>query len=181
MAQPIRSKRTLAQMKEVLKEHGEKYYVMFMMGINSGLRISDILRLRVKDVRNRKEISICEKKTGKYKRFWITKPLQNCLEKYIADNAMGDDEYLIWSRKGGNRPITRVQAYRVLHEAADELGIPDIGTHTMRKTFGYWHYRQFHNLQILTVIFNHSSEAVTRRYIGITQDEINLSYKRFGL
>lgn len=180
MVQPIRDKKKIDAMKEILKARNDKYYVMFMIGINSGLRVSDILKLRVKDVKDR-DISIYEKKTGKYKQFRVTKPLRECLDEYIKEKNLKDDDYLIPSRQGDHGPITTVQAYMVLREAGEAVGLKDIGTHTMRKTFGYWHYKQFHDVAMLQRIFNHASPSVTLRYIGVTQDEINATYDQFGL
>lgn len=61
------------------------------------------------------------------------------------------------------------------------IGLEEIGTHTMRKTFGYWHYQQYKDVAILQEIFNHSSPSVTLRYIGINQDNIDKSYMNFSL
>ena len=66
---------------------------------------------------------------------------------------MNDDDYLFPSRKG-DKPITRVQAYRILNDVAEKLGIEEVGTHTLRKTFGYWHYQQYKDVAILQDIFN---------------------------
>ena len=82
---------------------------------------------------------------------------------------MNNEDYLFTSRKG-TKPITRVQAYRILNEVADKLDVAEVGTHTLRKTFGYWHYQQYKDVAILQDIFNHSSPSVTLRYIGITDD-----------
>ena len=91
-----------------------------------------------------------------------------------------DDEYLFASRKGDG-PISRVQAYRILNKAANDVGLKEIGTHTLRKTFGYHFYRANHNVAMLQQLFNHSSPAITLRYIGITQDEIAEEWERFAL
>ena len=91
-----------------------------------------------------------------------------------------DDEYLFASRKGEG-PISRVQAYRILNKAAHDVGLKEIGTHTLRKTFGYHFYRTNHNVAMLQQLFNHSSPAITLRYIGITQDEIAEEWERFAL
>lgn len=90
-------------------------------------------------------------------------------------------EYLFTSQKGNNKPITTTQAYRIIVAAGTNIGLTEIGTHTMRKTFGYWHYQQFHDIAILQEIFNHSSPSITLRYIGINQDEIDKSYYSFSL
>lgn len=101
------------------------------------------------------------------------------MEKYTKNMKTG--EYLFKSRKGENRSITTVQAYRIINEAAKRIGLEEIGTHTMRKTFGYWHYQQYKDVSILQEIFNHSSPSVTLRYIGINQDNIDKSYMNFSL
>jgi len=90
-------------------------------------------------------------------------------------------EYLFKSRKGENKAITTVQAYRIINRAAKRIKLEEIGTHTMRKTFGYWHYRQYKDTAILQEIFNHSSPSVTLLYIGINQDNIDNLYRNFSL
>lgn len=81
-----------------------------------------------------------------------------------------DDEYLFKSQKG-DKHITTTQVYRILNDAADFLGRDDIGTHTMRKTFGYHHYRRYKDIAMLQEIFNHAAPSITKRYIGIRQDK----------
>ena len=93
---------------------------------------------------------------------------------------MDDEDYLFKSRKG-NKPITRVQAYRILNDVAEKLGIEEVGTHTLRKTFGYWHYQHHKDVAILQEIFNHSAPSITLKYIGINKDMINESYKNHHL
>ena len=166
VVQPIRSKETIAQFKNILLHRSYRDYILFVIGINTGLRISDILQLKVEDVKGT-HIVITEKKTNKHKRFYINGQLRKELSKYIE--GMNDNDYLFPSRKG-DKPITRVQAYRILNDVAEKLGIDEVGTHTLRKTFGYWHYQQYKDVAILQDIFNHSSPSVTLRYIGITDD-----------
>ena len=127
--QPIRDKKKIQTMKTVLKAKDEKYYVMFLIGINVGLRISDILTLKVSDVRDRTHINIVEKKTGKTKRFLLNPQMQAELTEYIDRFNLDDDHYLIRSRKGDNQPIKRDRAYKILNEAAQEIGLGEIGTH----------------------------------------------------
>ena len=79
------------------------------------------------------------------------------------------------------RSITRIQAYRVLNEVAEQIGIDEVGTHTMRKTFGYHHYKQNKDVAILQDIFNHSAPSITLRYIGITDDIKDDTLKDFDL
>ena len=179
--QPIRSQQQIAEIKEELKKIDEKYYIMFVLGINTGLRVSDILTLKVSDIYKKRHIVIVEQKTRKNKRFLINDKLQAEVSEYIKKNALSEDKYLIQSRKGDNKPISRVQAYRVLNQAAALLGLDEIGTHTMRKTFGYWHYKQNKDVAILQEIFNHSSPSITLRYIGINDDIKDETIKGFYL
>jgi len=166
-------------MKERLLVVGGKYYLMFVIGINTGLRVSDVLNLTVGDVRGKTHVTISEKKTGKRKRFMINEKLRAEIDTYIA----GADDlfFLVKSRKGMNRPVNRCQAYKVLNDAAKSLGIAEVGTHTMRKTFGYWHYKQHKDVAILQDIFNHSSPSITLRYIGIDDDVKDSTLRDFFL
>lgn len=179
--QPIRSKKQLANMKALLKNKGDKYYIMFLVGINSGLRVSDCLNLKVADVIGREHIVITEKKTGKTKRFVLHPEIRKEIQDFVDKYKLSENTYLIKSRQGGNKPISRVRAYCVLNECATSLGLDSIGTHTMRKTFGYWYYQKTKNIEYLQYIFNHSSPSITLRYIGITQDRIDASLADFRL
>lgn len=177
--QPIRDREIISKFKAELTKTGTRDVMIFVMGINTGLRISDILALKVSDVKNKQHISIIEKKTGKAKRFLINATLKIEIDKYIE--SMEDNEYLFQSRKGNNKAITRIQAYRVLEAVADKLGLEEIGTHTLRKTFGYWHYKQHKDVAILQDIFNHSHPSITLQYIGITDDNKDDTIRDFYL
>ncbi len=177
--QPIREKEKIEQMKMELLKSGLRDYMLFVIGINTGLRISDILNLKVEDVKDNTHIVIKEKKNGKNKRFLINNSLKTELDKYI--HGMGNNEYLFQSRKGTNKSISRVQAYRVLNKAAETVGIKEIGTHTLRKTFGYWHYKVYKDVALLQALFNHSAPSVTLRYIGINQDIMDKTIEGFYL
>ncbi|AFU14430.1 Integrase [Bacillus thuringiensis MC28] len=176
--QPIRDPEQIQQIKEYLKENSERNFILFVMGINTGLRISDILKLKVGNLKG-SHISMREMKTGKQKRIQITAALRRELKWYIED--MKDYEYLIKSRQGKNRPIGRSMAYKILSTAAAEFGLDEIGTHTLRKTFGYHMYMQTKNIALLMEIFNHSSERVTLRYIGVNQDAMDKAMARFKI
>ena len=154
---------------------------MFRIGINVGLRVSDIISLKVGSIRAKAHVTIIEKKTGKTKRFLIPNSLQKEIAEFIKTNNLEDEDFLIQSRKGDNQPISRVQAYRVLNETAKQIGLDEIGTHTMRKTFGYHHYQTNKDIAILQEIFNHSAPSITLRYIGITDDMKDQSLKGFDL
>ena len=105
--------------------------------------------------------------------------MRTCIANYIADRE--DDEYMFASRKGGT-PIKRQTVWQILNDAAAEAGVQEnIGAHSMRKTFGYWHYQQNHDVRLLMEIFQHSSEEVTLRYIGINAEKMKNSMRNMNL
>lgn len=167
--EPIRELDVVKDIQDYLKVRSERNYVLFTFGICTGLRISDILKFRVRDVRGKDCVYIREQKTGKEKKFKLKKSLRSVLDEYIRDKK--DYEYLFKSNKGLNKPITREQAYRILSEAGQVFGLSNIGTHTLRKTFGYHMYKQTGDVAMLMEIFNHAAPSITLRYIGITQIE----------
>lgn len=177
--EPVKSKRDCVNIRDYFYSKGwEKYAIIWWFGIHSGLRVSDILGLKVSDVYGRKRILIREQKTGKIKEF----PLSTKLQKLLWDFCRGRDENE-WVFEGrGHRRLDRAQVYRRLQEAREALKIDcHIGTHTMRKTFGYHSFRQYENITLLQTIYNHTAPEVTKRYIGITQDEIDRYYLNFDL
>lgn len=173
VVQPIRDLQKIYQIEKILKKQSMRNYLLFRIGIYSGLRISDILKLKVKDLRGQTHFTLREQKTGKAQKLKIQPDLRREIEEYIKDK--DDEEYLFKSQKGKNFPIQRMQAWRILNDAAKQVGINgEIGCHTLRKTFGYHFYKYSGgDIAILQKIFNHSSSQVTLRYIGILQDEID--------
>ena len=176
--EPIRNLEHLQKLEEYLAKKSKRDLLLFTIGTNCGLRISDIVALNVGDVRNKSHIRIVEKKTGKYKSFPINSKLKPMFEEYTKGKR--SDEALFKTRFQ-NR-MDRFTAYRIIRKSCKLAGLPEkVGTHTMRKTFGYHHYQKFKDVAILQKIFNHSSPQVTLRYIGIEQDQINKSYSNFIL
>lgn len=176
VVQPIKDKEQIQDFKDYLKARNERDYILFLCGIGLGLRIGDLLKLKVRDVNKKSSVSITEEKTNKQKNIVLNYELRRELEAYCKDKKAND--YLFASRvskeNGGQKPIDRSQAYRMLKDAAKAIGYTGaIGTHSMRKTFGYRFYKKTGNLAALMKIFNHSDEQVTYRYIGIEQEEID--------
>ncbi|KOS67183.1 integrase [Lysinibacillus contaminans] len=176
--QPIRSKEIIEDMKWSLKKWcSERDYILFLIGINTGLRVGDLLKLKVKDVKRKKKLKVKEGKTDKFREI----NLSNIYEEVQSYIDTVESEWLFPSRKG-DKAISSVQAYRTLNKASAMVDITEgIGTHTLRKTFGYWYYKQTKDIYKLQAILNHSSIDITKRYIGITQEEINESLNDFVL
>ena len=137
--QPIRTKEKLEDMKWSLKNWcGERDYILFLLGINSGLRCGDMLKLKISDIKNKKEIFIKENKTGKPRKIHLEN-IYDEMNNYIK--TIENKTIWLFPSRQGSKPVSRTQIYRQLNKAAEMVDIEAIGTHTMRKTFGYWYYK----------------------------------------
>ena len=184
----IKDKKQIDKVKAVLRKNSFRDYMLFVIGIKTGLRISDLLNLTFKDVLGDMgavtgTIKVKEKKTGKTKTFFVNETVKKALQEYMKEiDVVEPSGYLFASRKGDNKPITRIQAYRIINDTCGIAKIKgSIGTHTLRKTFGYWAYKQGIDIFLLMKIFNHSAPSITLRYIGITQEDINNVYVNLNL
>lgn len=176
--EPIRNKDEIKKVEKILAKQSQRNLMLFTLGINSGLRISDLLALNVGDVKRKSYIRLIEKKTGKTKKIPINSKLKPMFEKFTYKRDYDEPLFLTAFQ---NR-LNRVAAYCIIKDACVLAGIEaQVGTHTMRKTFGYHHYKKFRDLAMLQKIFNHSNPQVTLRYIGIEQDQIENSYSNFIL
>ncbi len=176
---PIRDKNKIEEIKNELLKDNYRNYLLFVLGINTGLRIGDMLKLKVEDVRNKTHIILNEQNTGKSKKIFINSVLRNALDKYIGN--MSDHEYLFQSRNGTNQPLSRSHSYRILNRAGKKVGLDSIGCHSTRKTFGYHHYQKHKDIALLQQLFNHSAPSVTLDYIGVNQNVMDNSMKDFSL
>lgn len=172
--EPIRNKTKIKQIYIYLKGQDMKYALLFKFGLNTGLRISDIIPLKVKNIMNNSQfyeyLTIKEQKTGKVKKIKLNETLRKAIAEYIKETQLPSNGYLFYSKKGGH--IGRIQAYRVLKNAATIFGVENFGTHSLRKTWGYWTYKiSRYNIGLIMDTFNHSSQSITLRYIGINQDQ----------
>lgn len=174
----IRSKTDIERMEHALRYSSYRDFMVFKLGINSALRASDLLGLKVIQAK-RKIFGLNEQKTGKYRQIYVHEQFKPILADYIK--FMRDDDFLFRSMRHNDRP-SYYTFYHSMKRAADycELDI-NVGTHTCRKTFGYWHYQQYKDIAVLMNILNHSSERETLIYIGVIQEEINKTMEGFYL
>ena len=183
--QPIRDIKQIETIKKLLKQQSLRDYCLFVLGINSGLRISDLLKLRISDVSEKGKVKdrirLREKKTNKFKDFPISDNAKKAIKEYLQTRTINENEPLFISRKNKGF-LMRQRAYWILNEAARSIGIKEkIGTHTLRKTFGYHAYKNGYDIEIIQKLFNHSSPSITLRYIGITQDNLDDVYLSLDL
>lgn len=174
-------------MKAILSasEFGDRNVLLFSVGINTAYRISDLRTLQLTDVleisRNKvvvkERLAMKEKKTKKNNAVFISKKLRKQIMDYVnqefaeAVAARDFGYYLFPSRNGTNRPLDRVQLWRIISKAGERVGLTSIGPHSMRKTFAYFLYKNGTDITIIQDLLNHSSQRETLRYIGITQED----------
>jgi len=180
--EPIRDYLVLEGVLRDLEKWNPKYHAIFLVGIYTGLRISDILRLRVRDIRA-DELRIRQKKNRK----WVMLPVHPEIRRGIAEyiKGMSDHDWLFRSRQVKlnvrvRRELDRSTVYKMLNKVCSNYGLYSVGCHTMRKTFGYHMYMaNKKNVGLIMEIFGHSDQSITLRYIGVTQDTINDAVLRF--
>ncbi len=177
--QPIKDREKIEAIKKILRASSLRNELLFVLGINTGLRISDILSLKVADVSTKKgvvdRLELREKKTNKKRVIALNKKTQRLIQRYLdlERPSAQYNEPLFRSQKGG-KAISRQHAYEILNEAARSVGVTErIGTHSLRKTFGYFAYKQGIDLSMIQKLLNHSSQTETLRYIGITQEQMD--------
>ncbi|MCO0601166.1 tyrosine-type recombinase/integrase [Peribacillus butanolivorans] len=188
--EPIRDRKKIEAMKKLLGD-SPRDKLLFVIGINTAFRVSDLLTLKYSDVMDDKgrlfeHFTLNETKTGKNNKVAMTKGVQKESKEYISRNFEGNmNEYLFKSRKhdkeGNSQPINRKSAWRIIQQTADQLGLKSIGSHSLRKTFAYHQYQMGTDIVLLQDMLNHSSPAVTLRYIGITQDQKDRAVKALDL
>lgn len=161
---PIKDDETLNKFKEKLKSMDEKYYIMFEIGVGTGMQLQEILKLKVKDVRGKDEIEAYIGTKHIRRTFRFPEELKEEIMKYTDD--MDPDEYLIQGYASSKEALSREQAYRALKNAGRSIGLTSIGAQTMRKTFAWRYYRETGDIYYLQNLLNHASPSITYRYIG---------------
>ena len=174
--QPIRDIKDIDNIKKLLSTN-TRDLLLFTMGINNGLRCGDLLKLTVSDVKNLKPgetLTIREQKTGKDNILMINKTTHKILKQFLGELKPGDGQYLFKSRKG-NTPLTVGSVNAMVKDWCRSINLKgNYGTHSLRKTFGYIQRKKFGvGWEILCKRFNHSSPAVTMRYLGIEDREVS--------
>ncbi len=192
--QPIKDKALLETFKNYYcyEKPNPRNHTLIILGLNTALRISDILCLKWNDIYDcqtekiRKHLEVREQKTGKTNIIAINRNASHILLAYkefvFAHNQYDGNRYLFQSQKGDNSPIGRSQAFRIVKKAAVSCGLfSHISCHSMRKTFGYHAWKQGTPPALLMDIYNHSSYQITKRYLCIEQDERDEVYHNICL
>lgn len=172
---PIKDIEQINAIKIILQKHSQRDLLLFVLGINTGVKISDLLFLKVEDVwdgtKMKEFLYIRDEKSEEEKAFYLNSRVEMVLKTYLAHSSFKCNDFLFKSKKN-DQPITRQQAYRIINHAAKEAGVPGkIGTHTLRKTFGYHALHKGIAISILMSIYHHHSPAETLRYLGVDKYE----------
>lgn len=184
--QAIKDKQKIKLLSEIPLAQGKvKDYLLIKLLLNTGLRISDALKLKWSDIPEdfKYRVKIKEGKTGKPKELLLNGEVQKALEK--AREKYPNDTYIFEARMNGgeNRGYwSRTRAYQIIRKWAKKAGFEkSVSPHSLRKTFGYWNYKDGKSIQLLQKIFNHSTPKMTLEYIGITQEDIDKVYMTTNL
>lgn len=188
--QPIKSLDQIEQLKNYYHFQKKNYrnYALICLGMNSALRISDLLQLQWQDVydfRNKcfwQHISLLEKKTKKQTYIAINGNAIYALKVYLQNIPFPSEETYIFVGKNKNTPLSRSQAFRIIKEAGDQLHFKTpISCHSLRKTFGYHAWKAGTPPAVLMAIYNHSSYHITKRYLGIDQEDKDFVFLKINL
>ena len=192
--EPIRQIQKISQIKNTLRGAGQiRDLLLFQLGLNTALRLSDLLSIRVSDLIDelgtpRDFFDVKEVKTGKSNRLTITDGVKATITEYANayPKIVENPEHFVFfnSRQMplGSIPIKRGQAWKMIRGWCKDAGLRgNYGGHTLRKTWGYQARQKAIPLEIIQHKLNHSSLAVTQRYLGITADEIKSACNKLDL
>ena len=181
---PIKDMKDVNRWLAIAKDHdakrkkgGVSWYLLLLLGFNTGLRVGDLCRLRVKDVRDRERVRVIAEKTDKMTDIKLQVPVQKAIS--AALRGKGGDSYALTSRQRGRKdgrekPISRQRCYSIIKEIARRAGFEEhVGCHTMRKTFAWNFYQTSGDLAKLQKVLNHSSQEATIHYLGLDQQAVD--------
>lgn len=183
-SKPITDKTLLFDIQDYLKSKNERDYVLFVLGVSTGYRAGDLVKLKVRDVRealNNEFFYILESKKEnarnikkenlKPRQAEILPKVSKILKNYIKNKR--DYEFMFQSRKGINQHIEVSTVSRTLKKAGEYFGLKNISAHSMRKTYAYSIYIESEcNIEAVRELLNHSSSRYTRAYIGLDREDL---------
>ena len=175
---PIKDAKKLAEIIEGLADyqtaHERRIYLLFMIGICTGLRIGDLIKLQAKHLNHGQKIVLEEEGTGRIQEIKINQTLRKVIDNELI--GMGDNDFLFPSRQADRRgrvkPITVATAENDMKKIQHwfYLRFP-FSCNSLRKTYGYWHYQKNRDLNMLAQQFHHYDISVTSKYIGLDEED----------
>lgn len=161
---PIKDEETLEKFKQELRKVDDKYYILFEIGVGTGLQLQEILKFKNKDIRGKESIEACIGTKNIKRTFNIPKELQKIINDFTEGK--DPDAFLIQGHASSSAALSREQAYRVFKSVGKSMGLNSIGAQTMRKTFAWRYYKATNDIYYLQNLLNHASPSITYRYIG---------------
>ena len=167
---PIKYREDIQNMYNLLKAQSERDYLLFKFAIHTGIKLNELLNLTVMDIftDNDEVIGYWEMPVAQEIHVILPEILRQELQAYIASEALTPTDLLFQSKKTKKR-LSRQQAYRIMHTAADEVGIPHVGLTTLRKTFAYHTYHSGVPISIIQKYLGHQTVQETLKFIGEQQ------------
>lgn len=191
--EPIRDRKKISQIKNLLR--GQKRFrdlLFFTVGINTALRVSDMLRLRIGDLMDEQQrlkahFTVREQKTSKRHDVAVNTSIQEAVTEFLIayPDITSNQSHFIFFNSGHNaftESLKRGQAWKIITTLCKSVGLRgNFGTHSLRKTWGYHARMNGVDLSIIMYKLNHSNLVITRRYLGFTNDEVDAVVKRLNL
>lgn len=188
-SEPLRTMKQINLVRSLIEtstDYPLRNRLLFDIGINNGIRTIDLLSLRVSDIVDSKgnpksETTIIESKTGKKRVVRFNTDIQEEVKNYL-DKRVFKSDWLFPSTKQRDKHLTTQAVYRLFERISDnQPSLKGLTAHSMRRTFGYHFYKRTHDIVTLMKIFNHSSQAITLRYIGVEKEDIDKELAGFKL
>ena len=177
---PIRKKEDIKLIKDYfLKDQKYRDYCLFVIGINTSLRISDILNIHWNEVYDfeyhkfKEHLVLCEQKTGKINCIAINQSCKNAMILLMEhEKPVSPKGYIFCPGNDTQKHISRNRAWHIIKKAAEDNHLDgNISCHSLRKTFGYHAWQTGVQPALIMEIYNHSNINITKRYLSIDQDE----------
>lgn len=188
-SEPLRTATQIDLVRALIKDQTKeplRNRLIFDIGINNGIRTIDILNLKTSDVlvddgSVKTSATIVESKTGKTRTIRFNDSIRAEIAEYLKSRGY-DSSWLFASYRNHNEPIKTQAVYRMFSRIKQgQPMLKGLTAHSMRRTFGYHFYKKTHDVVTLMKIFNHSSQAITLRYIGIEKEDIDKELNSFAL
>ena len=176
VVEPIKDLKDIKAIKKILNDN-PRDLAIFTLGINTNLRASDIINIKVKQIANADELVLTEKKTGKTRRITLNQQVKDVVSNLLESQPYEPNDYLFKSRKKGG-PLTSTSLSRMVKGWCSQINLKgNYASHSLRKTWGYQQRVQFGTgIPVLMECFNHSTQKQTLAYLCIQAEEIRSVY-----
>lgn len=181
--QAVQTKDEIGMIEHLLRKHGDDIYAdIWRFGVNTALRVGDLLSIKMQDAIERDVLVLVEQKTGKHREIKLNGPAKSIIARRFAENP--DHVWLFQATgnraKSACKPIRRETVARKFAEIGEIMGVK-LSTHSMRKSRGAVMYRDGVPIETICKVLNHSAPAVTMRYVGLDRATVAKTYDDYEL